>query len=363
MGNGVVAVAMSGGVDSSVAAALLVEEGYSVFGVMLRLWSEPGKEDTNRCCTPDAMSQARKVAARLKIPFYPINAQEIFYDVVVQSFIKGYASGKTPNPCLMCNRIIRWDYMLRHVQALGAEKMATGHYARLRIANDGQVGLYKGKDLNKDQSYVLSVLDQVQLSRTVLPVGEHTKAEVREMARRFGLPVAERQDSQDLCFLAGQDYRIFLERHAVHLKRTGKIISSTGQYLGEHQGLGFYTIGQRKGLGMAAGKPLYVVEKRIEENILVVGEEDELGFDRLTTGDVNWIGGCPPAEKFNAEIKIRYKANPVAGEVSVLAGNRIQVWFSQPLRDITPGQRAVLYRDEQVLGGGIIERAEKRGKL
>ncbi|MEW6651440.1 MAG: aminomethyltransferase beta-barrel domain-containing protein, partial [Chloroflexota bacterium] len=161
----------------------------------------------------------------------------------------------------------------------------------------------------------------------------------------------------------GQDYRIFLERHAAHLKRTGKIISSTGQYLGEHQGLGFYTIGQRKGLGMAAGKPLYVVEKRIEENILVVGEEDELGFDRLTTGDVNWIGGCPPAEKFNAEIKIRYKANPVAGEVSVLAGNRIQVWFSQPLRDITPGQRAVLYRDEQVLGGGIIERAEKRGKL
>ncbi len=348
---------MSGGVDSSVAAALLVEQGYTVFGVMLRLWSEPGKEDSNRCCTPDAMAQARKVAATLKIPFYPINAQEVFRQVVVEHFFSGYASGNTPNPCLLCNRLIRWDTMLRHALALGAEKMATGHYARLRIANNDWVELYKGADGNKDQSYVLSVLDQSQLSRTLLPVGEYTKPQVRELARKFGLPVAERQDSQDLCFLAGQDYRDFLMRHMPEIVQPGRIVTRDGRVVGEHQGLGFYTIGQRKGLGIAGGKPLYVIEKKNEENLLVVGEEDALRFGGLLAVGVNWIASHPPAARFDAEVKIRYKAHLAAGEVIVLQDDRVEVRFDLPLRDITPGQRAVIYLGDRVLGGGTIERA------
>lgn len=255
-----VAVAMSGGVDSSVAAALLVEQGYQVIGVMLRLWSEPGREGSNRCCTPDAMAQARRVAAQLKIPFYAINAQDIFRQVVVDYFFEGYRSGITPNPCLLCNRYIRWDYLLKHVQAMGAEKMATGHYARLRVANN-RVKLLKGLDENKDQSYVLSVLNQDQLQHTLLPIGEYTKPQVRQFARDFGLPVAERQDSQDLCFLAGQNYRDFLVRHAPDVLRTGKIMTTKGQVVGEHHGLGFYTIGQRKGLGIYSSHPYYVVDK------------------------------------------------------------------------------------------------------
>lgn len=357
MANGVVAVAMSGGVDSSVAAALLVEQGYTVFGVMLRLWSEPGKMDSNRCCTPDAMAQARRVAAKLKIPFYPINAQDVFRQEVVQHFLDGYAAGNTPNPCLVCNRFIRWDYMLRYTQAMGAERMATGHYARLRIANNGLIELIKGIDENKDQSYVLSVLDQAQLSRTLLPIGEYTKPQVRELARKHGLSVAERQDSQDLCFLAGQDYREFLTRHMPEIVKPGKIITGDGRVVGEHQGLGFYTIGQRKGLGIASSKPLYVIEKRGDENLLVVGEAGDLRFYGLTATRVNWVAGFPPAARFNGEIKIRYKAHLAPGEVIVLSEDRIEIRFDPPLRDITPGQRAVIYQGEQVLGGGTIERA------
>ena len=352
-----VAVAMSGGVDSSVAAALLVEQGFQVFGVMLRLWSEPGKEESNRCCTPDAMAQARRVAAQLKIPFYAVNAQEIFRQVVVEHFFEGYRTGITPNPCLLCNRFIRWDYLLKHAQAMGAEKMATGHYARLRVANNGLVKLLKGLDENKDQSYVLSVLGQDQLQHTLLPVGEFTKLQVRQMAREFGLPVAERQDSQDLCFLAGQDYRDFLRKHAPDVIRPGKVITTEGRVVGEHQGLGFYTIGQRKGLGIQATRPFYVVGKNVEENVLIVGEESELRFGGLIADGVNWIAGTPPASQFQADVKIRYKARLVPSSIEVIDTHTIRVQFEQFLRDVTPGQRAVLYHGEEVIGGGMIRKA------
>ncbi len=358
-----VAVAMSGGVDSSVAAALLVEQGYQVIGVMLRLWSEPGREDSNRCCTPDAMAQARRVAAQLRIPFYAIDAREIFRQVVVEYFFEGYRTGITPNPCLVCNRFIRWNYLLKHVQAIGAEKMATGHYARLRIANNGRIKLLKGLDENKDQSYVLSVLTQDQLKHTLLPVGEYTKPQVRQLARDFGLAVAERHDSQDLCFLAGQDYREFLVKHAPDVIKPGKIITTQGRIIGEHRGLGFYTIGQRKGLGIQATQPYYVVDKNLEENVLIVGEESELQYSSLIADDVNWIAGNSPSFNFQAEVKIRYKARLVPALVELVTDQVVKVVFQHPLRDVTSGQRVVFYQGEEVIGGGMIRKGILRSRV
>ncbi len=349
-----VVVAMSGGVDSSVAAALLVEAGYEVTGMMLRLWSEPEREEYNRCCTPDSMAEARRVASRLGIPFYVIDVKKAFREIVVEEFIRGYSQGITPNPCLVCNRQIRWGILLENAMNMGAEALATGHYARLRKSANGIYELCRGLDAHKDQSYVLSVLDQVQLGRTILPIGDYAKPEVRELARRFNLSVAERGDSQDLCFLAGQDYREFLARHAPQAVRPGKIIDQNGRVIGEHAGLAFYTIGQRKGLGIAAPAPLYVLEKRSEENLLVVGEAGELGKRRLRAARVNWISGQAPLTPFEAGVKVRYRSALFEARVTPIGQDQAEVEFSVPVRDITPGQRAVFYSGDQVLGGGTI---------
>ncbi len=350
-----IVVAMSGGVDSSVAAALLVAQGYRVIGMMLRLWSEPGTEDENRCCTPDAMGLARRVAANLGIPFYAVDVRERFYEVVVQSFITTYEQGATPNPCILCNRDIRWGVLLERALAFGADYLATGHYARLSPGDGGAIRLLRGKDVAKDQSYVLSVLDQPRLRRTLLPLGEYTKPEVRELARRFNLPVASRADSQDLCFLAGRDYRGFLDHYAPQTTRPGRIVDRTGKIIGEHRGLAFYTIGQRKGLGLFAPEPLYVLEKDLANNVLVVGAETALGRRELLAADVNWIAGAPPEQPLLAQVKIRYKAVEAAAVVTPLPGGEARVVFENPLRDITPGQRVVFYNGEECLGGGTIE--------
>ncbi len=251
-----VVVAMSGGVDSSVAAALLKQQGYEVIGMMLRLWSEPGKEDSNRCCTPNSMMQARRVAAKLDIPFYVVDAKDVFRKTVVQYFLDGYAAGETPNPCLVCNRTIRWEFLLDRALALGAEHLATGHYARTRKTEDGRIRLLRSVDETKDQSYVLHVLTQDKLQRAFFPVGEYPKSEIRQIAESFGLPTASRADSQDLCFLAGEDYRNFLQRNAPHINQPGDIVTPQGKVLGKHCGLANYTIGQRKGLGIASPVPL-----------------------------------------------------------------------------------------------------------
>ena len=219
---------MSGGVDSSVAAALLKQQGCEVTGMMLRLWSEPGKEESNRCCTPDAMAQARRVAAKLDIPFYVIDAKDVFKETVVQYFLDGYARGETPNPCLICNRQIRWTFLLNHALALGAEYMATGHYVRRQAVENGRVELLRAVDSSKDQSYVLHVLKQEQLKHALFPVGNYAKLEIRAMAESFGLSTASRKDSQDLCFLAGDDYRNFLQRHASELLTPGEILTTAG---------------------------------------------------------------------------------------------------------------------------------------
>lgn len=349
-----VVVAMSGGVDSSVAAALLVEQGYRVIGMMLRLWSEPGMQGENRCCTPDAMALARRIAAKLGIPFYALDVQERFHDVVVQSFIDGYVQGVTPNPCIFCNRQIRWGFLLDHARAYGADYMATGHYARLDRQNE-TVRLLRGIDPAKDQSYVLSVLSQAQLRQSLFPVGEYPKPQVRELARQFDLPVADRADSQDLCFLARHDYRDFLARHAPQVVRPGQIVDTSGQVLGEHQGLAFYTIGQRKGLGVASAEPLYVLKKDLQSNNLVVGLETELGQRELMAAEINWVSGQAPAGVIRAQVKIRYKAVEAWATLTPSGADRAAVVFDQPLRDITPGQRVVFYQDEECFGGGTIQ--------
>jgi tRNA-specific 2-thiouridylase len=345
---------MSGGVDSSVAAVLLKEQGYEVIGMMLRLWSEPGREDTNRCCTPDSMAQARRVAAKLDIPFYVIDAKDVFRETVVQYFLDGYARGETPNPCLICNRQIRWTFLLDHALALGADFMATGHYARVNADAQGNVHLLRAVDRNKDQSYVLHVLTQEKLRHALFPVGEYTKPEIRQIAEKHGLPTASRKDSQDLCFLAGDDYRNFLQRNGAEMLTAGDIVTRDGKSLGVHTGLANYTIGQRKGLGIASPVPLYVLGKNAADNALIVGTQEELGSRELLARDVNWSTLETPNEPFRAEVKIRYTAKEAEAWVRPIGEDQAQVKFDAPQRDITAGQAAVFFQGDVLIGGGII---------
>ena len=349
-----VVVAMSGGVDSSVAAALLVAQGYEVIGMMLRLWSEPGKQAANRCCTPESMHLARRVAARLGIPFYAIDIQDQFYETIVTGFIDGYAQGITPNPCLQCNRSIRFGLLLEHARAAGADLLATGHYARVQQLPDSRYQLLRGLDPGKDQSYVLSVLNQDQLAHALFPVGNYQKSEIRRLAEQYQLPVARRSDSQDLCFLAGDDYRNFLTRNAPQINLPGKILNTNGDILGEHRGLANYTIGQRKGLGIAASEPLYVLAKDRQSNDLIVGTSRELGQQELVAGRINWINPDIPIDGKRVGVKIRYQAREVSGTLTQLDDQIVRVNFDQPLRDITPGQAAVFYDADLCLGCGII---------
>lgn len=353
-----VVVAMSGGVDSSVAAALLVEQGYDVVGMMMRLWSDEamGGETHNRCCTPEQMNDARRIADNLGIPFYVLDTKDVFRGTVVQYFIDQHREGFTPNPCMECNRHIRFDWLLKNAIALDADYLATGHYARIHHDPDGIYRLRKGVDENKDQSYVLSVMGQEQLRRTKFPVGEYPKSEVRALATKFGLNVASKKDSQDLCFLGNSDYRTFLTLHAPDVMQAGPIVRQNGDVLGEHNGLSNYTIGQRKKLGVSFSEPLYVLAMNPYKNALVVGTRDELGSDTLTATRVNWTSGDAPTVPFRATVKIRYKAQAEPALVEPLADGRIRVTFDEPQRDISPGQGAVLYDSDVCLGGGNIEK-------
>jgi tRNA-specific 2-thiouridylase len=366
-----VVVAMSGGVDSSVSAALLVEQGYEVIGVMLRLWSEPPRPElgagtvqtaTNRCCSLDAVHDARGVAEKLGIPFYMLNAEEAFEKEVVRPFIATYAAGRTPNPCLICNREIRFGYLLDYVtRTLGARYLATGHYARIRREADGHYQLLRGIDRGKDQSYVLSVLGQADLAQVFFPVGAYTKPQVRELAAARGLPTAARIESQDLCFIADGDYRRFLAEYAPEAAHPGPIIDTSGRQMGTHSGLPAYTIGQRSGLGITAAQPLYVLELDLAHNALVVGSSAELGRSWLHAGPINWIVGKPPRGTFRAEAQIRYRATPMSASITPLSDGTVDVRFDVPLRDITPGQAVVFYQSEACLGGGAIIRSRSDG--
>lgn len=358
-----VVVAMSGGVDSSVAAALLVEQGHEVIGVMLRLWAELPphilgggtiEAATNRCCSVESIHDARAVADLLGIPFYVVNAETPFKTHVVDFFIAGYAAGWTPNPCLACNRMIRFGFLQDYARSLGARHLATGHYARIQLDTTGRFQLLRGSDRAKDQSYVLSVLGQADLSNTLFPLGEYTKPEVRALAAQHNLPTARRVESQDLCFIADGDYRRFLVDHAPEAARPGPIVDHQGRQLGIHQGLPFYTIGQRSGLGIPAPQPLYVKALDPARNALVVGTAAELGQSWLQTGAVNWIAGEPPSGPIAAAVQIRYRAQAVPATIAPQPDGGAEVQLTAPLRDITPGQAAVFYADDVCLGGGII---------
>ncbi len=357
----VVAVAMSGGVDSSVTAALLVDQGYAVFGVMLRLWSEPDSERSNRCCAPDAVALARQVASTLSIPFYVLDAKQAFYEAVVKTFIYDYTHNLTPNPCIACNRRVRWGFLLEYALAAGAEFLATGHYARLAKAADQSLQLWRAVDPLKDQSYVLYILNQAQLAHAMFPLGEYRKTEVRQLAHSYNLPVAERPDSQDLCFVgADGDYRQFLTRHAPEATCPGEIVDIEGKILGQHAGLPFYTIGQRKGLHIAAPVPLYVIDKDVANNTLIVGPHQYSMCDTFYADQVNWISDTAPISPVSGLVKIRYKAQDIPATINITEQNTIQVRLEKPVPDITPGQAAVIYNGEVCLGGGVISDRRNR---
>lgn len=356
-----VVAAMSGGLDSSVAAALLVEAGYDVVGMMMRLWSDPamGGAAHNQCCTPRQMADARRVADTLGIPFYALDTQEVFRRRVVQYFIDQHRQGLTPNPCLECNRHIRFDWLLNNALALDADYLATGHYARIDRDSAGRFRLRAGRDASKDQSYALSVLGQRQLRRALFPVGEYAKSEVRRLAVTFGLNLESRKESQDLCFLGKGDYRHFLNAHAPDVMTPGPIMRQNGEILGEHGGLSNYTIGQRRGLGVSCREPLYVLALDHVRNALIVGAAAALGRDTLLAERVHWISGRAPERAFRAQVKIRYRSRPQPALVEPRPGRQFQVTFDLPQRGIAPGQAAVIYQDDLCLGGGSIVRSEE----
>ena len=350
-----IVIAMSGGVDSTVAAALLVEQGFDVIGMMLRLWSETDQKNDNRCCNPDSISSARQAANSLNIPFYVIDSKKEFRGQVVDYFINGYTQGVTPNPCVKCNKNIRWGFLFDKAQQAGADYMATGHYARVVINKTNEYSLLRGQDSTKDQSYVLHILSQTQLSKTKFPLGELTKYQVRQLASNLGLPVFNRQESQDLCFLGNDSYQSFLLRQTPDVKNPGPFVTGDGDEIGEHQGLAFYTIGQRKGLGISASHPLYVIDKNISTNTIILGSRDELARKEFRIAEINWITGLAPTTTFRCSVQTRYRSKETPCFVTPLATGEAQITILNPIPGITPGQAAVFYDGDTCLGGGIIQ--------
>lgn len=346
-----IAVAMSGGVDSAAVAAWLRDLGYDVIGLTMHLWEGAPLPGQRACCTLDDLHDARRVAQRLGIPHYVVNLMEAFQQGVVDDFIHAYAQGHTPNPCIRCNQELKFRLLLERAIALDADFLATGHYAQRRVDADGHPQLWRGADHAKDQSYFLFTITRAQLARVLFPLGGLTKGETRELASRFGLHVAAKRESQDVCFVPDGDYAAFFARHHPAALTPGEIVHLDGRVLGQHRGLGCYTIGQRKGLGIAAPQPLYVVAIDADRNRLLVGEESALYQDTLLVTAVNWLEQ-PGADAITA--RIRYAAEPQPARVEPLPGEQARVRFREPQRAITPGQACVFYQGEQVLGGGWI---------
>ena len=357
---------MSGGVDSSVAAAVLLERGFEVLGVTLNVWPRlTVTEQVDRpdaCCSLSAVEDARRVADRLGIPHYTLNFREVFEQRVIDDFVAEYERGRTPNPCIRCNEHIKFDALLRRALALGADFVATGHYARIEYdPARGRYLLRQGVDPSKDQSYVLYALKQAQLAHTLLPLGTMTKSETRALAARLGLSVAQKAESQEICFVPDNDYGGFIRRHSGKEPPPGPIFDRDGRRLGTHRGLPFYTVGQRRGLGLAKGEPLYVVALDPARNALVVGPESDLYADYLVAEDANLIAEQALPEPVSATVKVRYRAPQAPAEVAQLADGALAVRFREPQRALTPGQAVVAYQGDVVLGGGTIASVRRNG--
>jgi tRNA-specific 2-thiouridylase len=338
-------IAMSGGVDSSVSAYLLKEAGYEVAGIHLQLYPKP-KEAAEK-----ASSELEKTCRLLKIPLHYLNLETEFLTRIIGPFCREYENGRTPNPCIQCNRNIKFGLLLEKVRALGGDFLATGHYAQIEKSADLFL-LKKGRDISKDQSYFLHVLGQKELARVIFPVGGMLKTQVKKLAAELGLPAAEKRESQDICFIPDNDSRAFL---AAHLNTSpGEIVDGRGNVLGQHKGLAFYTIGQRQGMGVAAPQPLYVQKMEKSTNRLVVGQKTQLYSDNLTAVCVNWVAGPPPENGLAVTARVRYRAKEAQALLQI-EDNRVCVRFAEPQWAITPGQSVVFYQGDVVLGGGVIE--------
>lgn len=364
-----IAVAMSGGVDSSAAAALLKKQGHELVGFTMQLWDqrrgintdENGDPLPSRCCSLDDVYDARRVAEELDFPFYVLNLERDFERDVVQPFVASYLKGETPIPCVACNSRLKFASLDRLAVSLGCEKVATGHYARVEF--DPSIKRYKllrGKNQQKDQSYFLWELTQSQLSRALFPLGEMSKPEARDAARNHGLAVAEKKESQEICFVPDGDYAGFIDRYLEaeeatdRLPGSGEIVDTLGQVIGEHGGIQRYTVGQRRGIGIAGERPLYVISLDAEKNRVLVGGEEELLSNEFTAAGVNWIAVDDPVESVRAEVRVRYRHAAAPATITPLQNGRVRVVFDEPQRAITPGQATVFYRGDEVVGGGWI---------
>ncbi len=346
---------MSGGVDSSATAALLLQQGYDVVGITLKLWPQDCvSRAEDKCCGPQAVTDARSVCHKLGIPYYLIDESDEFQSKVIRYFADEYKAGRTPNPCVMCNQNLKFGRLIERADQLGAEYIATGHFARVETDGNGRVLLRRGVDPRKDQSYFLFSLRQEQLARAMFPLGEKTKSDTRDVARECRLKTADKEESMEICFVPDNDYGRFLEQSKLVQRHEGDIVNVHGQVLGHHAGIEFYTIGQRKGLGISWPKPLYVVELDAEKNRVVVGDKSGLSREKFMVDRCNWIPFDAPNQPLEVSAKIRYNHQGTPATVTPIGNGRANVQLHAPQRAITPGQAAVFYQDDLVLGGGWI---------